>query len=154
MNTKYMIKKLLLTGWDCASWLVAVALVVLGRFDLTLTQTQWASVLAYAAGVCTLQVIVGFLMKMYLGRFRTGSFDEMPVLVLSTVIVGVFTGGLFLGLARNDSFPRSVAILAPPIALMFMATGRWAYLDVALFVALVGFLGSVAFARYVERMNR
>lgn len=35
-----------------------------------------------------------------------------------------------------------------------LATGRWAYLDVALFVALVGFLGSVAFARYVERRNR
>lgn len=35
-----------------------------------------------------------------------------------------------------------------------LATGHWAFLDVALVIALVSFLGSVAFARYLERRAR
>jgi multicomponent Na+:H+ antiporter subunit F len=35
-----------------------------------------------------------------------------------------------------------------------VATGRAAFLDVAIVLALVGFLGTVAFARYAERRDQ
>ena len=37
------------------------------------------------------------------------------------------------------------------MGLLCLATGEAAFLDVAIAIALVGFLGTVAFARYVER---
>lgn len=127
MPSHNVIKKILMTAWDCASWLAAIALVVVGRLELTLTTAQWSGVLVYAVGACVLQITAGFLMKIYLGRFRTGSFDEILGLFLSTFSVGVVMAALFAGSQRLESFPRSIAILAPPIALLAMAAGRWVY---------------------------
>lgn len=127
MPSRIAIKRLFLVAWDCASWLVAIALAVVGRFGFSLSPVQWSSVIAYALGACALQVTVGLVLKMYLGRCRVGSFDEMIGLVVVAFSTAVVLGGLFVGFAGIDTFPRSITVLAPPLALLFMASGRWTY---------------------------
>jgi multicomponent Na+:H+ antiporter subunit F len=75
----------------------------------------------------------------------------LPLLALAVVLT-------FVRLARGPSLPDRViafdllatlgiAILAAYAA----ATGQTAFLDVSLLLALVSFLGTIAFAHYLER---
>ncbi len=89
-------------------------------------------------------------------------------MTLSALALGVVTPLLVIGaviamvrVLRGPSLPdRLVAfdvmmsIAVGLVGTYALATGHWAFLDVAVFVALVSFLGSVAFARYLERRAR
>ncbi|MGH7930816.1 MAG: monovalent cation/H+ antiporter complex subunit F [Candidatus Binatia bacterium] len=66
----------------------------------------------------------------------------------------------FIRLARGPSLPDRVVALdlisilaAGTTAVYAIATGEPVFLDVALVVALISFLGTVAFARYLERQG-
>ncbi len=75
----------------------------------------------------------------------------LPVLILAAIIATV-------RLAKGPTLAdRAIALdLLGAIGIGFigsyaLATGRMAYLDVAMVLALIAFLGSVAFATYLER---
>jgi multicomponent Na+:H+ antiporter subunit F len=80
------------------------------------------------------------------------------------VVYAMLSTALFLAfarLARGPSLPdRVVALdLITVITVGFIATyaidvGQRVFLDAAIVVALIAFLGTVAFARYVERGER
>jgi multicomponent Na+:H+ antiporter subunit F len=66
----------------------------------------------------------------------------------------------FIRLARGPSLPDRVValdlmtVLAAGITAVYaIAAGQPVFLDVALVVALISFLGTVAFARYLERQG-
>jgi multicomponent Na+:H+ antiporter subunit F len=81
-----------------------------------------------------------------------------------TTVYAMLTAALFLAfvrLARGPSLPdRVVALdLISVITVGFIAayaidTGQRVFFDAALVVALIAFLGTVAFARYIERRER
>jgi multicomponent Na+:H+ antiporter subunit F len=90
------------------------------------------------------------------------SADLSPVLGLAiNLVMAMLSVGLFLAfvrLVRGPSLPDRVvaldltATLVVGIIVVYnVATRQPALLDVALVMALVGFLGAVAFAYYVER---
>ncbi len=88
------------------------------------------------------------------GVFETVLFAGMAILT-ATVFMA------FLRLVKGPSLPDRVVALdimsvtaLGIIALYVMDTGEVIFLDVALIVALVSFLGTVAFAYYVERGQR
>jgi multicomponent Na+:H+ antiporter subunit F len=75
----------------------------------------------------------------------------LPLLTLAAILA-------FLRLARGPSLPDRVVafdLLAvfgiAILAAYSVVTGETAFLDVGLLLALVSFLGTVAFARYLER---
>jgi multicomponent Na+:H+ antiporter subunit F len=75
----------------------------------------------------------------------------MPILALAVVIV-------FIRLVRGPSLPDRVVAIdlmntlgIGIIASYAIATGQAAFLDVAIAMALISFLGTVAFAYYIER---
>lgn len=86
--------------------------------------------------------------------------NDLYVLAVS-VGVSILTLTIFLAfirLIRGPSFPDRVVALdimatvaIGVIAIYAMESGEVIFLDVALIVALVAFLGTVAFAYYVER---
>lgn len=66
----------------------------------------------------------------------------------------------FIRLVRGPSLPDRVVALdlmatlvIGIVAVYSIATGRSAYLDVAIILALIAFLGTVAFAYYLQRGN-
>jgi multicomponent Na+:H+ antiporter subunit F len=67
----------------------------------------------------------------------------------------------FIRLVRGPSLPDRVvaldliaAVTVGFIAVYAIDTGEHVFLDVAIVVALITFLGTVAFARYIERRGR
>ncbi len=85
----------------------------------------------------------------------------MNVSVLYTLALGIISLGLiltFIRLVRGPSLPdRVVAIdLAVALAIGIIACyailfNQPAFLDVAIIIALISFLGTIAFAYYIER---
>ncbi len=90
--------------------------------------------------------------------------DVTTVLQPLNIVYAMLTAALFLAfirLARGPSLPdRVVALdLITVITVGFIAAyaidvGQRVFLDAAIVVALIAFLGTVAFARYVERGER
>ena len=93
------------------------------------------------------------------------TWDGLPAVFHPlTIVYTMLSAALFLAfvrLARGPSLPDRVVALdltavtaVGIIAAYAMDVGQRAFLDAALVVALIGFLGTVAFARYVERRAR
>lgn len=89
-----------------------------------ITLTAWAAALAFAL---LLLGMIGSFVRMVRGPSLA---DRVVALDMITVLMVGFAG------------------------VYVVATGRDAFLDVAVVLCLVGFLGTVAFARYAERRNQ
>jgi FlaA1/EpsC-like NDP-sugar epimerase len=127
LSERPLYKRLLQVLWDCFSWTAATIFVLGARYDFTLSSILWSSVSVYLVVVCALQVVVGILFMLYRGRYRTGSFDESIGLAVTVGIVAVAAGVYFLGAEGGATFPRALVVLTPPVALLSMAAGRWAF---------------------------
>lgn len=85
-----------------------------------------------------------------------GLLHGAVILVSTMLTVGVFLA--FSRLVRGPSLPDRVVALdliatlvMGIIATYAIATGQFVFLDVAIVLALIAFLGTVAFARYLEK---
>jgi FlaA1/EpsC-like NDP-sugar epimerase len=119
------VRRAALVALDLTSWTLALAVIIGVRLDFTITSVQWASVLRYWVTVCVLLVAIGYATKFYRGRFLVGSFDEALGLALHTG--GVAAIALLLSPVLYPDLPRSIPVLAPPVALLFCAACRWVY---------------------------
>jgi multicomponent Na+:H+ antiporter subunit F len=77
-------------------------------------------------------------------------------LVFAMLVLAMFLS--FIRLVRGPSLPDRVVALdlitiqiAAMLAVDTIATGQSVFLDAAIVLALISFLGTVAFARYLER---
>jgi multicomponent Na+:H+ antiporter subunit F len=85
----------------------------------------------------------------------------LPLLTVTNIIFVVLVVAMFLAffrLVRGPSLPDRVVALdlitvqiAAMLAVDTIATGQSVFLDAAIVLALIAFLGTVAFARYLER---
>ncbi|MDH3706932.1 MAG: polysaccharide biosynthesis protein [Acidimicrobiia bacterium] len=110
---------------DVVAWAAALVLAMLVRFDLTFAQWErWNVALAVvlAAGF---QLGAGYLFGLYLGRWRTGSFDEVASLAKSAVVVSSSIVVLGLAVPSVRLVPSSVGLAAGGLALLAMAAARY-----------------------------
>jgi multicomponent Na+:H+ antiporter subunit F len=85
----------------------------------------------------------------------------LPEFSITNLVFGVIVLAMllaFIRLARGPSLPDRVVALdlitvqiAAMLAVDTIATGQSVFLDAAIVLALISFLGTVAFARYLER---
>jgi multicomponent Na+:H+ antiporter subunit F len=82
---------------------------------------------------------------------------NVPVFV-ATTLLAVAAGLTFIRLVKGPTLPDRViaidligALLVCLLVLMAGITSQQAFLDVAMVVALISFVGTVAYARYIER---
>jgi FlaA1/EpsC-like NDP-sugar epimerase len=123
--TNAIMRRAALATWDVLAWTFAAALVIGVRHDFTINEVEWESVIRYWLLVCGLMLGLGYASKFYRGRFLVGSFDEALGLAVHVGLVGAV--GIGVGLFANESVPRSVPVLTPPVALLLCAAGRWFY---------------------------
>jgi multicomponent Na+:H+ antiporter subunit F len=78
--------------------------------------------------------------------------------VIALTMLAVAAGLTFIRLAKGPSLPDRViaidligALMVCLLVVMAGATAQQAFLDVAMVVALISFVGTVAYARYIER---
>ena len=127
LSDRPLLRQCLRVGWDCCSWVLATFAVLASRYDFALQVDQSLAVLGYAVVACVWQVVVGAGFKLYRGRYKTATFEESLGLATSALVVACLLIVTFVGIVGTDVFPRAVAVLTPPIALVFMTAGRWAY---------------------------
>ena len=114
-----------LAVWDIVCWTAGAAFVIGLRYSFRINDVQWEAVLRYLAISWFLLVVIGITTKFYRGRFLVGSFDEAFGLALHFLGVAVIT--VVTTPLLNDTLPRSLPVLAPPMALVGAAAGRWLY---------------------------
>lgn len=131
-TTRVVISRSALALWDVVSWFAAMMAFVGARYDFNLHNVQWKDAIIYAVVAAVLQLVIGYVTKLYRGRSRVASFDEFALLTL--VVAGI---GLALGLyyfidppvevvrGRVYLFPKGVTFTAPFGALLLMFTGRF-----------------------------
>lgn len=124
MNSAIM-RRAALAAWDVLGWTLAAALVIGVRHDFRINEVEWESVIRYWLLTCVLMLGLGYATKFYRGRFLVGSFDEALGLAVHVGLVGM--AGIGMSLFVNESVPRSIPVLTPPVALLLCAAGRWFY---------------------------
>ena len=108
---------------DVLCWFVATAALLAARYDFWLSRIQWSLTLLYPLAAGVLQLISGFSGRLYRGGSPVGSFVEARALAAVVALVGVVSG-LTLWLSFPD-FPRGMALMVPPAALVLMAAVRF-----------------------------
>jgi dTDP-glucose 4,6-dehydratase len=125
MRLPVIVRRLLIIGWDVASWFLASVAFTFTRYQDSLTEGQWISAVMYTVMAVLLQVIWGLVTQIYLGRSRVGSFAEATTLGVSVAVSSIILGLAFL--LAYPAFPRGLALAVPPLALTLMAAGRWTF---------------------------
>ncbi len=115
----------ILALWDIGSWGLATAVVIGVRHDFNLSEVLWESVIVYWLLAAALLLGLGYATKFDRGRYLVGSLDEAFGLALHLAAVGAITLGL--SAVMSSPAPRSVVVLAPPLALLISAAGRLFY---------------------------
>lgn len=110
---------------DASAWVFAVCVVTWMRFDFVESEVMWRLVLPIAAVAGLLQIVAGYVLLLYRGRYKFGSFDEVTGVVASGSLVGL---GLFFGVMFGVTrpVPLGAAALAIPVAMCLMLGTRFA----------------------------
>ncbi len=109
--------------WDALSWIVAVPLAMLLRYDSappanSITLGLVGGVLAGLA-----QLVIGLVTRVYRGRYVVGTIDDVRAVVSIGVVIGFLGTGVLL-ITRPLDFPRTVLIIAMVFAIMSMLGAR------------------------------
>ena len=110
--------------FDFVCWLVAAPLAIVLRFDFAPMEAYfWAGVrLGVVMGI--FQVVAGYLLHLYRGRYKFGSFDEVRGVVVTAALVGFATSAAVF-LVGTGLVPRTTPILATGLAFTAMLAGRF-----------------------------
>ena len=110
---------------DSLAWVVAIVLALVLRYELTIDQINPSGLAVFCGLAVLTQLVVGYSFALYRGRYSFGSFHEMRLLAVVTLVVSailVFASALF-GLVID--IPRSTGMIAFPFACLFMAAIRY-----------------------------
>ena len=117
-------RRLVQVAWDSLSWIAAVPLALLFRYDLNVSNSLL--LIAFSSGVlaAALHIAAGSAFHLYQGRYVVGSFDEVLGVVVTCLFVGA-TGTLVVLLIPGSALPRSTFVIATGIAAAAMLGARF-----------------------------
>jgi dTDP-glucose 4,6-dehydratase len=119
------VRRIIQAGWDGLSWVVAVPVAVLLRFDNNPGSEMLNTALLVGMGLGVFQVLLGYLIQEVRGRDIIGSFDEVFTVVSSSAAVALL-GTIFIFLDSPASFlPRSVPLIAWALVISLLLGGRF-----------------------------
>lgn len=118
-------RRLLQASWDGLSWLIAVPLALVLRYDIDPPQNLVVISFAVGAACAVLHLAIGLVFRLYSGRYVVGSFDEVFGVALNTLVVGV-AGTVVLLVIPPTQFPRTTLIIATGLAAALMLGARFA----------------------------
>lgn len=111
---------------DSLAWAVALLLAVLLRYELDVRLINAGGMVLLIGVAVATQLIAGWSLALYRGRYTFGSIHEARVLIATTLIVAAATS-VFLFLTINElHIARSVSAIAFPFAALLMAAVRYA----------------------------
>jgi len=110
---------------DAVAWIFALTFAVLLRYDFDSSLISWRWLAIISIVTILIQLVVGWAVYLYRGRHPYGSFAEVRSL-LYTVLLAAVAVGLPVGLFGTlIGVPRSVFLIAAPIAFVLMGGVRY-----------------------------
>ena len=110
-------------AWDTTSWLIALVVAWVLRYDFQPDSGELGVVLGLACSMAVTQWMLGLVFALYRGRYRTGSLDEVGALTGIVAVVSMsFTA--YVVLTQPAGIPRSLPLLGGILALLLMMTAR------------------------------
>ncbi|MBK6764682.1 MAG: polysaccharide biosynthesis protein [Micrococcales bacterium] len=109
---------------DFLAWVLCVPLALWLRFDFSVPPGGWSTALFWGIAAGLLHVAAGYIRKLYRGRYRFGSFDEVTGVVIAAGVVTLIGEAVVL-LTHPTDLPRTVPLLAGGLALGMMLAGRF-----------------------------
>ncbi|MDN4616157.1 nucleoside-diphosphate sugar epimerase/dehydratase [Leifsonia sp. F6_8S_P_1B] len=110
---------------DSLAWVVAIFVAVIFRYDFNVTQIQILPVLVACVVVLLLQLVLGWLFWVYRGRYTYGSFEEATAVAVTVACVSVIITLPLAAFSPALHLPRSLALIAGPIAFGLMGLARY-----------------------------
>lgn len=118
-----------LAAWDVVSWLAAAIFFIGARYNFGIgggfELSDWLHILIYVSGAVAMQLLGGYVTKIYRGRHHVGSFEEALTIGLLALLIAVVLGVGSWALGPASS-PRFIVLTVPLGALMLMGAGRFA----------------------------
>jgi FlaA1/EpsC-like NDP-sugar epimerase len=117
-------RRLLTVSWDAFSWVIAVPIALLIRYDFSVNPNLMLIALGSGFLAAILHISAGLIFHLYQGRYVVASFDE----VIGVVVTAFFVGGLgtlVLFFIPPTTFPRSTFVIATGIAAASMLGARF-----------------------------
>ncbi|WP_020579208.1 polysaccharide biosynthesis protein [Actinopolymorpha alba] len=109
---------------DVAAWVVALGLATLFRYDGAFDRLDTGGLLVVILVASALQLLFGFLVKLYQGGYRTGSFDEAVMIAAVGLIIGASLLIVDLAVQPSRLVPLSVPFGGAMAAVLGMVSTR------------------------------
>lgn len=110
---------------DSMAWLFALPAAFILRYGLDVTQIDVRGLAIVSALILGLQLGGGFAVGLYRDRYSYGSFHEGRILYPLVVFNALIVQGILLVSAWHIGVPRSVVMIAFPIAILLMMGLRY-----------------------------
>ena len=110
---------------DALAWVVALVIAEILRFDLNIARVLWLPMLVLVVITIVLQVASGLAFRLYQRRYSYGTFEEARAVALAALVVAVLITLPVAIAGWPRGVPRSVTVLAFPIALLIMLCVRY-----------------------------
>jgi len=110
---------------DSLAWIVGILAAVVLRFEFEPTAGGWIATLALALIAAALQVVVGYFLAFYRGRYTYGSFEEVRTLGLAVTAQAFVLAVIVMTIGPLVNLPRGTVMLAFPFVLLMMFGVRY-----------------------------
>ncbi|WP_248115908.1 nucleoside-diphosphate sugar epimerase/dehydratase [Micrococcus sp. 2A] len=112
---------------DVGAWALALLLATLFRFEFVMDAAHWTGLTAIFILVVTVQLVSGYLLGLYRGRYGYGTFDEVRGLTILVLGVSAVVTAVLLIVGPAWQVPRSTMVVAGPVALVTMLGLRYVH---------------------------
>ena len=120
-------KSALLAIADASAWFLSVLLASFLRYEFDAWRIEWGPTVILAVVMAAAFVIVGLLLGIYLGKYAYGSLDEVRAVTLAALLTSLVFSVYLLLAGFETEIPRSLALLAFPLAVVIMFGMRFLY---------------------------
>ncbi|WP_247629304.1 polysaccharide biosynthesis protein [Microbacterium croceum] len=110
---------------DSAAWVVGIVIAVVVRFEFDARVSGWMSMIVLAVVAAACQIVIGYFLAFYRGRFTYGSFDEVRALGVAVTAQAAVLAVIVIILGPTIGLPRGTVIVAFPFVLLLMFGVRY-----------------------------
>jgi dTDP-glucose 4,6-dehydratase len=120
-------KSALIAIADGSAWFISVLFASFLRYEFDAWRIAWAPTVLLALVMAVFFILLGLVLGIYLGKYAYGSLDEVRVVALASLLTSVVFSILLVFTASEAEVPRSLALIAFPLAVVVMFGLRFLY---------------------------
>ena len=105
---------------DAGTWVFGTFLAVALRLDFTLTTLGWLATLLLGVIAAAIQLVIGYCVALYRGRYSYGSFEVVRALAFIVLSISVLLSMFVIPYGNSIGVPRATMLLAGPLVLLLM----------------------------------